>query len=236
MSFGRQRAVAESFGTFALVFMTIGPPTLGGFDPTTSEGKVAIALSSGFAIAAMVYMIGPVSGGHINPAVTLGHVCAGRLPTRHLAPQLAAQCAGAVVAAGLVALIAFGAPVGTAFHHLGATGWQWPGEATSWTWTSAFAVETIGAFVYVTLFLTVRDETNSTEFDGLAIGLTAVGLHFATAGVSGASLNPARSLGPALFAGPEALGQVWLYLAAPCLGAVLSGLFVGTFVFDRRGG
>ena len=228
------RAVAEVFGTFALVFMTVGPSSLGGFDPATSEGRIAIALSSGFAIAAMVYMIGPVSGGHINPAVTLGSFCAGRFSRKHLIPQLVAQCTGAILASGLVAFVALGAGYDIDLHHLGATGWNWPGETHPWSWTSAFAVEVTGTFIYVTLFLTVRHERNPTKIDGLAIGLTAAGLHFATDAVSGGSLNPARSLGSALFAGPAALTQLWLYICAPCLGAMLAGLFSAAMPLQKR--
>lgn len=122
-----KRIVAECFGTFTLVVMATAPGAIGGFDPSSDLGRLAISLSTGFAIAAMVYMVGPISGAHINPAITIGYYAAGRCHGRAVLLQLCAQVAGAILAAATIALIAAGAPAGLDTHHLGATGWRFTG-------------------------------------------------------------------------------------------------------------
>ena len=217
-----KRAAAETFGTFGYVLMAAGPEAVGGFDLSTPIGRLGTALATGFAVAAMLYMIGPISGAHINPAVTIGFISAGRFPRHRIAVQIASQFLGAILGAALIAAIAAGAPPGVDVDHLGATGWRW---SPGYPWWAAFLAETGATFVFVTTFLTIRHEKQPTPIDGLAIGLTVAALHIAFIAVSGASINPARSLGPALFAGGSALAQLWLYLLAPSLGAVLAGVF-----------
>lgn len=229
-----KRISAECFGTFTLVLMATAPGAIGGFDPSSDIGRLTISLSTGFAIAGMVYMVGQVSGAHVNPAITIGYYAAGRLKAKALVWPLSGQVAGAVLAAAVIALIASGAPAGIDTHHLGATGWHFTGKAPAYPWWAAFLAEFFASFAFVTTFLTIRHERNSTPVDGLAIGLTAAGLLFAISRVSGGSINPARSLGPALFAGDGALSQLWLYIVAPTLGAVLAGLFSGVMpLYDR---
>ena len=229
-----KRISAECFGTFTLVLMAAAPSAIGGFDPSSEIGRLTISLSTGFAIAAMVYMVGNISGAHINPAITIGYFAAGRFHAKALVSQFCAQVAGAVLAAAVIALIAAGAPDGVDTHHLGATGWLFTGQAPAYPWWAAFLAEFLATFAFVTTFLTIRHEKSPTQVDGLAIGLTAAGLLFAISRVSGGSVNPARSLGPALFAGDGALMQLWLYIVAPALGAVLAGLFSGVMpLYDR---
>lgn len=213
--------IAEVFGTFCLVFIGCASVVIGGFgDLVPTGGVVGIGLAFGIAVIAMAYSIGPVSGAHLNPAVTLGVFLAGRLPAKDVVPYMVAQVAGAIIAALLLWLIASGS-VGGAPANLAATGWD---PVNGYSTAAAFIIEAVATFVFVTVILGVTSERHATPLAGLAIGLTLVAIHLCFVTSTGSSVNPARSIGPALFSGSTAISQLWLYILAPLAGGALAGI------------
>ncbi len=202
------KPIAEFFGTAVLVLVGCGAVVLGG----DAIGQVGIALAFGLTIVAMAYGIGPISGCHINPAVSLAHFVDGRMSFASLVQYWVAQFAGAVVGALILMVIAGGTAKG-----LGANGW---GE---YSMLSAFVFESVFTAIFVVVILGSTGEKSSPHFAGLAIGLTLVAIHLAGIQVSGASVNPARSFGPATLLGGDALAQLWLYLVAPLVGGAVGG-------------
>jgi aquaporin Z len=168
----------------------------------------------------MAYGIGPISGCHINPAVTLGVVTSGRMSVGEAIPYMIAQVAGAIVAALVLMTIASG----SAGYEggLGQNGWG-EGYLGEYTMVSAFVFEVVATFLFVVVILGSTSGNAAPGFAGLAIGLTLVVIHLVGINVTGVSVNPARSIGPALFAGGTAIGQVWLFIVAPIIGAVVAG-------------
>lgn len=223
---------AELFGTFCLVFIGCASVVTGGFgELIPSGGSLAIGLTFGVTVIAMAYAIGPISGAHLNPAVTLGVWMAGRMPARHVAGYIIAQFVGAFLGALVLWLIVSG----KAGFDLGATGFAqngWDPEK-GYSTSAAFLTEMVVTFIFVTIILGVTSGTHTTVNAGLVIGLTLAVLHIAFIPVSGNSLNPARSFGPAVFAGGTALGQLWLYFLAPLLGGALAGVVAKTRFFER---
>ncbi len=210
-----KKLVAEFIGTFALVFLGCASVVIAGADGTTGVGLVGIALTFGLALIGMAYGIGPISGCHINPAVSVGAVVAGRMPAADLVGYVLAQLAGAIFAALALMAIAAGNPDHSGA--LGATGWSTYGA------TSAFLFELIATFLFVVVILGATQKAAAVGPAGLAVGLTLIAVHLAGIPISGASVNPARSIGPALFSGGAAIGQLWLYIVAPILGAAVAG-------------
>lgn len=227
-----KRYLAEVFGTFVLVFIGVGSIVAGGFGGAFPIGQIGIGLSFGLAVTAAAYAIGPVSGAHLNPAVTLGVWLAGRLPTKDVIPYVIAQVIGAVIASAAIYVIALGKAGGydVAASGLGQNGWD---AAAGFSQTSAFLIEVIATFVFVMVILGVTSARHETAFAGLVIGLTLAILHFAFIPVSGNSLNPARSFGPAIFAGGTAISQLWVYIVAPLIGGALAGLLARTNILTR---
>jgi aquaporin Z len=181
---------------------------------------VAIALAFGLSVTAMAYCIGPVSGCHINPAVTLALWAAGRFETKDLPGYIIAQFIGGFIGAGLLALILKGAP--TAYAISGGVFGQ--NSFGKWSVTSAFLVEFLATMIFTAVILGVTQAKAGTGMvAGIVIGLTLALLHLAFVPITGNSLNPARTLAPNLYAGGEAWSQVWLYLIAPPLGGLVSG-------------
>ncbi len=210
-----KKLAAEFIGTFTLVFLGCASVVIAGADGATGVGLVAIALTFGLALIGMAYGIGPISGCHINPAVSVGAVVAGRMPASDLVGYVIAQVAGAIVAALALMVIAGGNPDHSGA--LGVTGWS------SYGATSAFLFELIATFLFVVVILGATQKAAAGAQAGLAIGLTLIAIHLAGIPMSGASVNPARSIGPALFSGGAAIGQLWLYIVAPVLGAAAAG-------------
>lgn len=220
--------IAEVFGTFCLVFLGCGSVIVGGFgDLIPAGGAVGIALAFGIAVVAMAYAIGPVSGAHLNPAVTLGAFLAGRLPAKDVAPYMAAQVAGAIIAAFVLWIIASGSANG-APANLAANGWA----SSGYTAAAAFIAELVATFIFVTVILCATAGKHSTVLTGLAIGLTLTAIHLCFVAVTGTSVNPARSIGPALFSGGAAMAQLWLFIVAPLLGGALAGIVSKAGVFE----
>ena len=206
--------LAEFLGTLILVLFGCGAAVLGGVDHI---GQTGIALSFGFAIVALAYGLGPISGGHVNPAVSLGAYLAGLLPLRQMLLYWVAQVAGALAGAAILALIA------GSTENLGQNGWG-AGYNGEFTLASAAVFEVVMTALFVLVILGATHARAPAGFGGLAIGLTLAAIHLVGIQVTGVSVNPARSLGPAVLAGGHALEQLWLFIVAPLAGGVLGAV------------
>lgn len=210
-----RRYLAEFVGTFVLVGGGVGAAVLAG----DRIGFLGIAFAFGLSVLAMVYALGPISGAHLNPAVTLGLLLSGKFERRHVAGYMVAQCLGAIVAAGVVLLVAKGAPGG---YVASAEGLATNGVGTyspeGYGAGAGFLAEVVLTFFLVLTVLGATDARAPVGFAGLAIGLVLTLAHLVGIPVTNTSVNPARSLGPAVFVGGHALSQLWLFIVAPLLG------------------
>lgn len=210
--------VAEFLGTALLVLLAVGA-AVGGID---SIGALGVALAFGLTLLALAYALGPISGCHINPAVTLGVLLSRGMTGMEAGLYWAAQLAGGIAGAAVLALLTSGfGDVTDQTGVLGANDW-----GVSINASGAFLLETLLTFVLVAVVLLVTGKAAAPGFAGLAIGLTLGAVHLIGIPLTGTGVNPARSLGPALFAGGEPLAHVWLFLLAPMVGAVLAVLVV----------
>ena len=207
-----QKFVAEFIGTLTLVLFGCGAAVLGG----ENVGQLGIALAFGFAIVAMAYGIGSISGCHVNPAVSLAVFIAGRMNARDLGLYWIAQFLGALVGAGILAAIA-----GTA-GGLGQNGWG-PGYNGEFSMQSALIFEVVMTALFVIVILGSTSSAAPAGFAGLAIGITLAVIHIVGIQVTGVSVNPARSFGPAVLVGGQALSHLWLFFVAPAIGAIIGG-------------
>ena len=207
-----QKFVAEFIGTLTLVLFGCGAAVLGG----ENVGQLGIALAFGFAIVAMAYGIGSISGCHVNPAVSLAVFIAGRMNARDLGLYWIAQFLGALVGAGILAAIA-----GTA-GGLGQNGWG-PGYNGEFSMQSALIFEVVMTALFVIVILGSTSTAAPAGFAGLAIGITLAVIHIVGIQVTGVSVNPARSFGPAVLVGGQALSHLWLFFVAPAIGAIIGG-------------
>jgi len=212
------KLIAEFIGTFTLVLFGCGAAVIAG----EQIGVLGISFAFGLALIAMAYGIGPVSGCHINPAVSFGAFVAGRMTASDLIKYAIAQCLGAVVGALVLYLIVSGKLAG---HEggLGQNGWG-KGYLGEYGLASAFIFEVVATFLFLVTILGATGRGAPAAMAGLAIGLALVVIHIVGIQITGVSVNPARSLGPALFAGTQALSQLWLFILAPLIGAGLAGL------------
>lgn len=221
MSLSR-RASAECLGTFWLVLGGCGSAVIAAGFPKLGIGFAGVALAFGLTLLTMAYTIGPISGCHINPAVTFGLWLARRFPGRDVAPYMVAQVLGAIVAAGVLYLIASGrsgfSPGQFASNGYGALS---PG---GYGMASALITEIILTFGFVTVILGATDRRAPVGFAGLAIGFALTLIHLISIPIDNTSVNPARSTGPALFAGAQELSQLWLFWVAPLLGGGIAGV------------
>jgi aquaporin Z len=213
---------AELVGTMVLVLFGCGAAVLG---PAPFD-QLAVSLAFGFAIVAMAYGIGPVSGCHVNPAVSLAAFVAGRMSAKDMLIYWVAQFAGALIGAFLLSLIAK-----TGMANLGQNGWG-PGYLGEYSMTAALIFEVVMTAVFVVVILGVSGDKGHGPFAGVAIGITLAVIHIVGIQVTGVSVNPARSFGPAVLAGGQALGQLWLFIVAPAIGAVLGALLFRLKVLD----
>lgn len=217
-----KKYVAEAIGTFALVFFGVGSAVLAGGE----IGYVGISFAFGISVVAMAYSIGHISGAHLNPAVSIGALVAGRLPAGDFVGYVIGQIAGAVIAAAMIYMIASGKLAGhdIAASGLGQNGWG-EGYLGEFGLMSALIFEVVATALFLVVILGVtQDKTATTAFAGLVIGLTLVMIHLVGIPITGTSVNPARSIGPAIFAGAEAMSQLWLFVVAPLAGGALGGL------------
>lgn len=221
-----KKYLAEFIGSAALVIIGCGAITLGGLGGALGGGGalaplaiLPIGLAFGLAVTAMAYGIGPISGCHINPAVTAGVWAAGRMPTSEVPGYIAAQFLGSIVGAAILVAILGGKTGGydVAAAGLGQTGWS------SYGMGAAMIAEFVATFLFLVTILGATSKAGATPVAGLAIGLTLAVLHLAFVPVSGNSLNPSRSFGPALFVGGTAMAQVWMYLVVPTLAGLAAG-------------
>jgi aquaporin Z len=213
--------VAELIGTFTLVLMGCGSAVLAGGE----VGQLGISFAFGLAIVAMAYGIGPISGCHVNPAVSFGAFVAGRLSPGAMLQYWAAQFTGALLGAGVLYLIATGkAGYDLAVNGLGQNGWG-AGYLGEYNLASALVFEIVATFLFLVVILGSTQKSAPGAFAGLAIGFTLVLIHIVGIQVTGVSVNPARSFGPAIIVGGTAISQLWLFIVAPLIGAGLSGLF-----------
>lgn len=221
-----KKLTAEFIGAFTLVLFGCGAVVLAGFGVVGQEG---IAWAFGLSIVAMAYGLGPLSGAHLNPAVSFGAWIAGRMPTADMLGYWIAQCLGAVVGAGVLLLIANGSPeYNLAANGLGQNGFgirlpSGQGSPGDYGLIACAVFEIVATFIFVTVILGATQPGANAGLAGLAIGLTLVLIHIVGIQVTGVSVNPARSLGPALWVLGDAIGQLWLFLVAPMAGAGLAG-------------
>jgi aquaporin Z len=226
MSATMKRYLAELIGTAVLVLVGCGAIAIGGYGTTLPLGVVPIGLAFGLAVTAMAYAIGPVSGCHINPAVTVAMVAAGRMPPNDALGYIVSQLVGGVVGALVLVVILSGKGTGynIATSGLGQNGWgpAYLGEFPLW---AAIVTEIVATFVFTMVILGVTQPSASEARHpaGLIIGLTLFALHMPFIQVTGLSVNPARSLGPAVFVGGNALLQLWLFLIMPLVGGAVAG-------------
>jgi len=208
-----ERYVAEFLGTALLVFFAVGSAVFG----LPQIGAVGVAFAFGLVLLGLVYAIGPISGCHVNPAVTLGALITRQISGTDALYYMAAQVLGGIAGAALIKLIASVGAVKTAVSGANAYG---PGEGINGP--GAFILEIVLTFLFVLVVLMVARRQAAATAAGLAIGLTLTLVHLVGIPLDGTSVNPARSIGPALFAGGQAISQLWLFILAPLVGGVLA--------------
>lgn len=216
-----RRVGAEFFGTFWLTFAGCGSAVLAAAFPQLGIGFAGVSFAFGLTVLSMAYAVGHISGGHFNPAVTMGLWSAGRCANKHVLPYIAAQVAGAVVAAAVLWVIASGKP-----------GWVPGGFASNgfgdlspgkYSLLSCAVTEMLMTFFFLLIIIGTTSKGAATGFAGIPIGLALTLIHLVSIPVTNTSVNPARSTGPALFAGGPYVGQLWLFWLAPIAGALLAG-------------
>ncbi len=226
-----QKLSAELLGTFWLVLGGCGSAVLAAAFPDVGIGLVGVSLAFGLTVLTMAYAIGHISGCHLNPAVSLGLVIAGRFPARDLIPYWIAQVLGAIAAAAVLLFVASGKPgYDLAVNGLAANGL---GEHSpgSYTMLSGLVMEVVMTAGFLLVILGATDKRAPTGFAPIAIGLALTLIHLVSIPVTNTSVNPARSTGPALLAGGWALQQLWLFWVAP-----LAGAAVGAVIYRFVGG
>lgn len=228
-----RKLVAEVLGTALLVVVAVGTATLSFgfklFGASTSAGVVTTALAFGLVLLALAYTLGPISGCHVNPAVTMGFLASGRMSLSEAVGYWVAQFLGGIVGALVLWGVVSGSPgYSRSGVGLGADGF---GKASiiHLNAGSAFAAEAVLTFVFVLVVLGATSRLGSPGFAGVAIGLALTAVHLVGIPLTGTSVNPARSLGPALIVGGTSLSQVWLFILAPLVGGVLAALLYRYF-------
>ena len=214
---------AEFFGTFWLVFGGCGSAVLAAAFPEVGIGLLGVSLAFGLTVVTMAYAVGHISGGHFNPAVTIGLCTARRIPGSAVLPYIAAQLVGAIVAAAVLYVIASGQAGFSLAGGFASNGFgdHSPGK---YSLLAALVSEFVMTFMFLLIILGATDRLAPQGMAPLAIGLALTLIHLVSIPVTNTSVNPARSTGPALFVGGWALAQLWLFWVAPILGASLAGL------------
>jgi aquaporin Z len=219
-----KKLAAEVLGTFCLVFGGCGSAVLAATFPSVGIGFLGVALAFGLTVLTMVYAVGQISGGHFNPAVTIGLYTAKRIPAFDVLPYIIAQVVGAIAGAAVLYLIASGkagfdaASSGFASNGFGAHS---PG---GYSLAAGFVSEVVWTFLFLIIILGSTDPRAPQAMAPMAIGLALTLIHLVSIPVTNTSVNPARSTGPALFVGGWALAQLWLFWVAPIIGAAIAGV------------
>ena len=218
-----KRLFAELLGTFWLVFGGCGSAVLAAAFPELGIGFVGVALAFGLTVLTMAYSVGGISGGHFNPAVSVGLFVAGRLEGKALFPYIVAQVVGAILASAALYLIVSGK---ADFAGIGGFATNGYGDASpgKYNLTSALVIEVILTFMFLMIILGSTHGRVPVGFAPIAIGLALTLIHLISIPVTNTSVNPARSTGPALFVGGVALQQLWLFWLAPIVGAAVAGI------------
>jgi aquaporin Z len=227
-----RRTIAEAVGTFVLVFGGVGAAVIAG----EQIGNLGVAFAFGLSLLAMAYAIGPVSGCHINPAVTLGLLVRGKIGTDDAVRHWVAQVVGAIAAAGLLLAIVSARKAGydAGTDGLGANGYG-DHSPDGYPWGAALVVEVLLTAFLVFTVLASTDRIANVAFAGIPIGLVLVLIHLVGIPVDNTSVNPARSIGPAIFVGGWALEQLWLFIVGPLLGGLLgAAVHAGVFAGEDR--
>ena len=228
-----QKLSAEFLGTLWLVFGGCGSAVLAAAFPQVGIGLLGVSFAFGLSVLTMAYAVGHVSGGHFNPAVTLGCFAAGRIPAKDIIPYVIAQLAGAVAGAGILFLIASGKAGFTVSAGFASNGYadHSPG---GYTLLAALVTEIVMTFFFLIIILGATDARAPQGLAPIAIGLGLTLIHLVSIPVTNTSVNPARSTGPALFVGGWAIKQLWLFWIAPISGAVLAGVAHRLFVTETK--
>src|SRR3954451_11308023 len=217
-----RRVGAEFFGTFWLTFGGCGAAVLSAAFPAVGIGLLGVSLAFGLTVLTMAYAVGHISGGHFNPAVTVGLWAAGRCANKHVLPYIIAQVIGAIIAAAALWAIASGkadwVPGGFASNGYGDLS---PGK---YSLGACLLTEILATFFFLFIIIGTTSKGDATGVAGIPIGLALPLIHLVTIPVTNTSVNPARSPGPAILAGGEYVGQLWLFWLAPIIGAIIAGL------------
>ncbi|PRY32750.1 aquaporin Z [Spirosoma oryzae] len=223
-----QRLAAEFIGTLWLVLGGCGSAVLAAAYPELGIGFVGVSLAFGLTVMTMAYAVGRISGGHFNPAVTVGLTVGGHFDRAMVLPYMGAQVIGGLTGAGLLYLIASGKP-GFELGTFAANGYgaHSPG---GYSMLSALVTEVVMTFMFILIILGSTHKKSPRELAGIAIGLGLTLIHLISIPVTNTSVNPARSTSQALFVGGWALSQLWLFWLAPLVGAALAGIFYKTFI------
>ena len=225
----QRRLIAEFIGTFWLVFGGCGSAVLAAAFPQLGIGFVGVSFAFGLTVLTMAYAVGHISGGHFNPAVTLGLWSAGRCANKHVVPYIVVQVVGAILASAALWIIASGKP-----------GWEMGGFASNGYGTlspggysidACFVAELLLTFFFLTIIIGTTSKGAAAGFAGIPIGLALTLIHLISIPVTNTSVNPARSTAPALFAGSEYIGQLWMFWLAPIAGAMIAG-FLGRMLYE----
>jgi len=226
-----RRVVAEFFGTFWLVFGGCGAAVLAAGFPGFGIGFLGVAFAFGLTVLTMAYAVGHISGGHFNSAVTIGLWSAGRCPARYVIPYIIAQVIAAIIAAAILWIIASSQP-GWVPGRFAANGFGdlSPGK---YGLGGCFLMEVVMTFFFLFIIIGSTSKGAAAGFAGIPIGLALTLIHLVSIPVTNTSVNPARSTGPALFAGGEYIGQLWLFWLAPIVGAVIAGL-LARWMYERE--
>ena len=216
------KLISEFIGTLWLVLGGCGSAVIAASFPDVGIGLTGVSLAFGLSVLTMAYAVGPISGGHFNPAVSFGLWAAGRFPANRLAPYIIVQVAGAVAGAAILFVMASGKPGFDLSAGFAANGYaeHSPGK---YSLVSALVTEVAMTFGFLVVILGATHRRAPVGFAGIAIGLALTLIHLVSIPVTNTSVNPARSTGPALFVGDWALGQLWLFWVAPIVGALLAG-------------
>ena len=230
-----KKYLAELLGTCSLVLFGCGSAVIAGMSAVgpSGIGLLGISMAFGFSVVAMAYAIGGISGCHINPAVTIGVLVAGKMEVKEAVFYIISQCIGAILGTAIIVAIVSGKPDFVLQEWgYGSNGWG-PGYLGGYNVVSAFLIEAVMTFVFLFVILGTTSKWGNSTMAGLAIGVTLMLIHLVTIPVTGTSVNPARSLGPAIFAGGQAFAQLWLFIVAPIVGAIIAAL-VWKYGFEKE--